>query len=204
MKVNYDLKLQETLKSLDNQKPSLLLHVCCAPCSCNVLEELLPYFHITIYYSNSNIYPSKEYQRRFKELQRFIKEHHDINIIEKDYEPKEFLKLLEPYKDLGERSIRCYTCYQKRMADTYHYAHAHNFDYWTTVLSISPHKDSQWINEIGGSFDQETTKFLFSDFKKRNGYLKSTTLAKQYDLYRQDYCGCVYSYQESQIRKQEQ
>lgn len=201
MKINYDLKLQETLKTIGNQKPTLLLHVCCAPCSCNVLEELLPYFHITIYYSNSNIYPDQEYHRRLDELKRFINKHHSIQVIEQDYQPEKHLLLLEPYKELKEGSMRCYTCYKKRMFDTFHYALDHHFDYWTTVLSVSPHKNSQWINEIGASFDQSQTKFLFSDFKKRQGYLKSTTLAKKYQLYRQDYCGCVYSYQEMLERK---
>lgn len=201
MNINYDKKYQETLKELQG-KPSLLLHVCCAPCSSHVLEELLPCFKITIYYSNSNIYPSNEYNRRYQELQRFIKEHHDITIIEKPYDPNKYLEVIEPYKDMGERSLRCYHCYKRRMQDTFDYASSHNYDYWTTVLSVSPHKNSQWINEIGSSFPSDSTKFLFSDFKKRNGYLKSTQLSNKYHLYRQDYCGCVYSYKEMLERKE--
>ena len=103
---------------------------------------------------------------------------------------------ISQYKEEPEGGKRCYLCYSKRMKDAYDYACLHHFDYWTTVLSVSPHKNSQWINEIGASFNQEKTQFLFSDFKKNNGYLKSVKFAALYNLYRQNYCGCVYSYQD--------
>lgn len=208
MKINYDLKFKQELELIKGTKPSLLLHVCCGPCSGNVIKEIADKFKITIYYSNSNIYPSEEYNRRYSELLSFIKQfnqdyNHSIKVIEQLYQPKEYLKELSLYKDEPEGGQRCYLCYQKRMNDAYLYAKEHNFDYWTTVLSVSPHKNSQWINEIGGSYPQDPTKFLFSDFKKNNGYLKSVKFADSYHLYRQSYCGCVYSYNDMLQRKKE-
>lgn len=208
MKINYDLKFKEELEKIKDSKPSLLLHVCCGPCSGNVIREIADIFDITIYYSNSNIYPDIEYQRRYQELLSFIKQfnqdyHHNIQVIEKSYQPKEYLQDISLYKDEPEGGQRCYLCYQKRMNDAYLYSLKHHFDYWTTVLSVSPHKKSQWINEIGASFPQDKTKFLFSDFKKNNGYLKSVKFADKYHLYRQSYCGCVYSYQDMLKRQKE-
>lgn len=206
MKINYDLKFKEELKKIGDSKPTLLLHVCCGPCSGNVIKEIANIFDITIYYSNSNIYPSEEYYRRFNELKNFLLEfnkdyNQNITLIEEPYQPKEYLEKISIYKDEKEGGKRCYLCYHERMTRAYIYAKENNFDYWTTVLSVSPHKNSQWINEIGASLDQETTKFLFSDFKKNNGYLKSVRFADQYHLYRQSYCGCVYSYQDMLNRK---
>ena len=208
MKINYDLKFKEELALLKDTKPTLLLHVCCGPCSGNVIKEIADKFNITIYYSNSNIYPRDEYLRRYQELLSFINQfNHDydqhIEVIEQDYQPELYLKDLSLYKDEPEGGKRCYLCYKKRMNDAYQYAKDHHFAYWTTVLSVSPHKNSQWINEIGGSYPQEHTKFLFSDFKKNNGYLKSVQFADSYHLYRQNYCGCIYSYQEMLQRKKE-
>lgn len=208
MKINYDLKLQEELQKIGNQKPTLLLHVCCGPCSSNVIKELCEHFEITIYYSNSNIYPSDEYQRRFHELLSFIERfNHDFNqniqVIEDPYNNSEWISHLYPLKDYPEGSVRCRLCYSLRMRKTFDYAKINHYDYWTTVLSVSPHKNSQWINEIGVSYPQEQTKFLFSDFKKNNGYLKSVQMASSYNLYRQSYCGCVYSYQDMLKRKKE-
>ena len=177
MKINYDLKFQEELQKIKGTRPTLLLHVCCGPCSGNVIKEIADIFDITIYYSNSNIYPNDEYQRRYQELLTFIDQfnldfNHHIKVIE------------------------------DRMSRAFDYASKNKFEYWTTVLSVSPHKNSQWINEIGASFDQEKTKFLFSDFKKNNGYLKSVRFADKYHLYRQSYCGCIYSYQDMLKRKE--
>ncbi|MFQ8704694.1 MAG: epoxyqueuosine reductase QueH [Thomasclavelia sp.] len=208
MKINYDLKFKEELTKIKNTKPRLLLHVCCGPCSGNVIKELIEIFEITIYYSNSNIYPIVEYQRRYQELLTFIKQfnqdyHQNINVIEQTYQPNSYLKDISKFKEEPEGGKRCYLCYQKRMNDAYNYSLKHNYDYWTTVLSVSPHKNSQWINEIGASYPQHKTKFLFSDFKKNNGYLKSVKFADSYNLYRQNYCGCVYSYQEMLKRKRE-
>ncbi|WP_296876392.1 epoxyqueuosine reductase QueH [Thomasclavelia sp.] len=208
MKINYDLKFKEELEKIKDQQPTLLLHVCCGPCSSNVLKEICNLFKVTIYYSNSNIYPDQEYYRRYHESLEFIEQfnqdfNQNITVIEKPYLPQEYLKDLSKYKDEPEGGKRCYLCYQKRMDDAYNYASIHHFDYWTTVLSVSPHKNSQWINEIGASYPSSTTKFLFSDFKKNNGYLKSVNMAREYNLYRQSYCGCVYSYQEMLQRKKE-
>lgn len=208
MKINYDLKFKEELNKIKDTRPSLLLHVCCGPCSGNVIKELIDIFDITIYYSNSNIYPSEEYLCRYHELLSFIEQfnkdyHQNIKVIEQAYQPKIYLNDLAKYKDEPEGGKRCYLCYQKRMNDAYHYSLEHEFDYWTTVLSVSPHKNSQWINEIGASYPQDKTKFLFSDFKKNNGYLKSVRFADSYHLYRQNYCGCVYSYNDMLKRKKE-
>lgn len=205
MKQNYDTLMLEELKHLDGRK-SLLLHVCCGPCSSNVIKELSDYFDITIFYSNSNIYPEEEYIRRRDELLKFIPEfnknnNRHITVIEDDYDLAAYTKKLEPLKDTGEKGARCYLCYSMRMKKAHDYALTHHFDYWTTVLSVSPHKISRWINEIGLSYHDDTLKFLVSDFKKRNGYLKSTQTAAAYHMYRQSYCGCVYSYNESLERE---
>lgn len=202
MKINYALKMQQELEKIKDSKPTLLLHVCCGPCSSNVIQELSAYFHITIYYSNSNIYPKEEYTRRFQELLDFIQAYNpSIQVIEQNYRPIEYLDTLSIYKNEPEGGKRCYLCYQMRMRDAFNYACHHHFDYWTTVLSVSSHKNSQWINEIGASLKSEQTKFLFSDFKKNNGYQKSVMMAREYGLYRQEYCGCVYSYTEMLERK---
>jgi len=196
MKINYHKKFLEEIEKIKDNKPSLLLHVCCGPCSSNVIKDLSDLFNLTIYYSNSNIYSHTEYDRRYQELLAFIKAYQpSINVIENEYEPKKWLQINAPLAKEPEGGKRCYQCYQMRMQDAYNYARAHNFDYWTTVLSVSPHKNSQWINEIGASFENQNTKFLFSDFKKDNGYYKAVQMAKEFDLYRQEYCGCIYSYQ---------
>lgn len=201
MKINYDLKLQEELQKIQGSKPTLLLHVCCGPCSSNAIKELCQYFHITIYYSNSNIYPQDEYQRRYQELLSFIERfnknlHQNIKVIEDPYNHPEWMSHMYALKELPEGSLRCRLCYNLRMRRAFDYAKIHHYDYWTTVLSVSPHKNSQWINEIGDSWQMNQPKFLYADFKKNNGYLKSTQMTKEYDMYRQNYCGCMFSYEE--------
>lgn len=201
MKINYNLKLQEELKKIGDTKPSLLLHVCCGPCSSHVIKELCTHFNITIYYSNSNIYPKEEYQRRFQELLSFIERFNqdysqNIQVIEDQYNHEEWLSNEYPLKDLPEGSIRCRLCYSLRLRRAYDYASIHHFDYWTTVLSVSPHKNSQWINQIGEQWQRDYLKFLYADFKKNDGYLKSTQMTKEYGMYRQNYCGCEFSYKE--------
>ena len=163
---NYDLVMQEELKHLEG-RPTLLLHVCCGPCSSNVIKML--------------------------------SDQH-IKVVEDAYDNIAYTSKLEPLKDTGEKGLRCKLCYSMRMKNAYNYAKEHDFDYWTTVLSVSPHKISRWINEIGNALQQDKPKFLNSDFKKRNGYLKSTQMASEYGMYRQDYCGCIYSYEEAQDR----
>ena len=205
--INYDLKMQEELKTLKG-RPKLLLHVCCGPCSSNVIKELMEHFDITVYYSNSNIYPEEEYNRRLNELKVFIERFNQdysthIEVIEDRYEQFIFMSHLYPLKDTGERGLRCKLCYQLRMRQAYDYAARHDYDYWTTVLSVSPHKNSQWINEIGDSYQKEKPRFLYSDFKKNNGYLKSTRMSDEYNMYRQNYCGCLFSYEEMCQREEE-
>lgn len=208
MKINYDLMLQEELKKIKTSRPTLLLHVCCGPCSSNVVRELCQHFKITIYYSNSNIYPQEEYQRRYQELLSFIQQFNidfdqDIQVIEDPYNHPEWMSHLYPLRDFPEGSIRCRLCYSLRMRRTFDFAKINHYDYWTTVLSVSPHKNSQWINEIGDQWQCDTPRFLYADFKKNNGYLKSTQMTKEYNMYRQNYCGCMFSYEEMLKREKD-
>ncbi len=194
--INYQKKMEEIISSL-KAKPKLLLHACCAPCSSYVIECLSNCFEITIYYYNPNIYPDSEYKRRLQELKRFLNEYitdNKIELIETTYDPNEYYNIVKGIENLGERSLRCKKCYEFRMKKAAIYAKENNFDYFTTTLSISPYKNSAWINEIGGKLESELgIKYLYSDFKKKNGYKRSLELSKKYNLYRQDYCGCIYS-----------
>lgn len=198
-KINYQLVLDKEIEKIQNNKnkPSLLLHACCAPCSSYVIEYLSNYFDITIIYYNPNIYPIEEYSRRKNELKKFLNEFktsEKIKLIELEYNPKEYYDAIKGLELLGEKSKRCYNCYQFRMDKTASYANKFNFDYFTTTLSISPYKISSWINEIGEELSNKyQIKYLFADFKKRNGYKRSLELSKEYNLYRQDYCGCKFS-----------
>ncbi len=195
--MNYQKILDEIIEQLQFQdtKPTLLLHACCAPCSSYVLEYLHKYFDITIYYYNPNIYPENEYMRRMNELKKFLNEtKYNIKLIEEKYIPDEYYNAVKGLEKLGEKSERCYRCYEFRMKKSCIYAKNNNFDYFTTTLSISPYKNSIWINEIGKKLsDEYGIKYLYSDFKKKNGYKRSLELSRKYNLYRQDYCGCVYS-----------
>ena len=203
--MNYQLILDEELNkiSLSGKKPKLLLHACCAPCSSYVLEYLSEYFEITIYYYNPNIHPEKEYIRRRDELIKFLNEFklkNKVNLVEETYNSFEYFDEIKGLEKLGEKSERCYKCYKFRMEKAVKYAKDNNFDYFTTTLSISPHKNSDWINEIGSILENKySIKYLYSDFKKKNGYKRSLELSKEYGLYRQDYCGCIYSKQEREI-----
>lgn len=177
--------------------PSLLLHSCCAPCSTYVLEYLSNYFHITIYYYNPNISYLEEYKRRIEEQKKFISELpvvHPISFIEGIYEPKLFYDIAQGHEKDPEGGERCFSCYELRLDETARLAREREFDYFTTTLSISPHKNAAKLNEIGESMStKHNIPYLYSDFKKKNGYKRSVELSKEYDLYRQDYCGCVYS-----------
>ena len=197
--MNYQLELEKILKDIieKNKTPKLLLHACCAPCSSYVLEYLSKYFEITIIYYNPNIYPEKEYLRRKEELKKFLTEfkcESKINFVEMEYSRNEYYEAIKGLEDLGEKSNRCYNCYKFRMEKACIYAKENNFDYFTTTLSISPYKVSSWINEIGQNLEKEyNLKYLYADFKKKNGYKRSLELSKEYNLYRQDYCGCEFS-----------
>jgi len=207
-KINYKNLMDGQIKELKNKesKAKLLLHSCCAPCSTAVLEVLLPYFDITIYYYNPNTYPEKEYNERLDELKiyiktRYLEEH--ITIIESNYDSNEFYTIAKGLELEPEGGKRCLECYRLRLEHTADVAIENNMDYFTTVLSISPHKNVKWINEIGMDIaEKKGIIFLNGDFKKSNGFKRSTELSKEYDLYRQDYCGCVYSLKESKLRNE--
>lgn len=198
--MNYQLVLDNILSTIEN-RPKLLIHACCAPCSSYCLEYLNPYFDITIMYYNPNIYPDMEYNRRLQELKDFIKKlPYEIKLIEMPYNTDEYYNSIKGYEKLGERSWRCYKCYEFRMEECAKVA-KDNYDYFTTTLSISPYKDAKWINEIGEKLEKKyQVKYLYADFKKKNGYKRSIELSKEYNLYRQDYCGCVYSKVEHENR----
>jgi len=185
------------IKNLD-YKPKLLLHCCCAPCSTHTIKILKEYFDITIFYSNDNISLKEEYLKRLNEIKKFISIYDsNIKLIYDEYNNDDFNEAIKGYENLGEKSKRCYLCYKLRLEKTAIKAKELNFDYFTTSLSISPYKISRWINEIGYDLENKyDIKYLFSDFKKDEGYKDSIKMSKEYDLYRQDYCGCIYSYNE--------
>lgn len=179
------------------EKEKLLLHACCAPCSSYVLEFLGKQYNITVFYYNPNITEAEEYQKRVKELTRFINEAPfamDVKLIEGEYEPDAFWNISKGLSDEPERGRRCYKCYELRLKKTAEYAKNNGFDIFTTTLSISPHKNAEWINEIGQRLsDEYGVDYLYSNFKKNNGYARSIELSKEYNLYRQNYCGCIFS-----------
>lgn len=190
-------ELKEFLLHL-KKRPKVLLHSCCAPCSSHVISFLKNYVELTIFYSNDNIYPVEEYQKRLEEEIRFCKEiDSNIKVIFDSYQALDYADAVKGYEDLGEKTERCYKCYELRLEKTAIKARELGFDYFTTTLSISPHKIAKWINEIGANLGKKYgVPFLYSDFKKEDGYKHSIELSKQYGLYRQDYCGCQYSKEE--------
>lgn len=189
---------------LNNKKPTLLLHSCCGPCSSYTLMFLKEYFDITIYYYNPNIYPSLEFDKRLEEQRKVIDiVDKNIKLIFKKEEYNVYQEAIKGFEHLGELSQRCYNCYLFRMNSLANYASENGFDYFTTTLSISPYKSSKWINEIGKSLETNTSKYLYSDFKKEMGYQKSILFCKEYNIYRQDYCGCEYSIKEHIERMKE-
>lgn len=205
-KTNYQLVLNETLSGIvkSGKRPRLLLHACCAPCSSYVLEYLSEYFDITLYFYNPNIAPESEYAFRAEELRRLITEMPlagDVNLVIADYNSDEFYNSVNGYEDLPEGGGRCRICYRLRLERAADYANKNGYDYFTTTLTISPYKNSEWLNEIGAELSEEYgVEYLFSDFKKRNGYKRSCELSEKYGLYRQDYCGCEYSKREKERR----
>lgn len=200
--MNFQKLLEQEIELIKNNKtkPKLLLHACCGPCSSYVIEYLSKYFDITIYYYNPNTYPESEYVRRLDELNKFVTNFNStVNVIEEEYISKEFYNAIRGLEHLGEKSERCYKCYELRMNKSAKYAKENSYDYFTTTLSISPYKNAKWINEIGKKLEQEIgIKYLYSDFKKKNGYKRSIELSKEYKMYRQEYCGCVYSKEEKE------
>jgi hypothetical protein len=189
-------------------KKSILVHACCAPCVCWPLEFLIDKFNITILYNNSNIYPESEYIIRRDEVINYIesfnkKNNVNVKIIIPEYKGKEYTKKLSILKDEPEGGKRCLFCYSTRMSEAYNYAAKNNFDYFTTVMTISRQKSSQTMNKIGKSLEMHhpNTKYFYSDFKKKQGMDKAVVIQKECNMYRQQYCGCIYSYQEYLIRK---
>lgn len=199
-KINYQTELDRILQKLAErgETPTLLMHSCCAPCSSYCLSYLAEYFHITIYYYNPNISPALEYQKRVQEQQRLIRElpvKHSVSFQEGRYDPERFFAMAEGLEQAPEGGERCFRCYEMRQREAAIAAKENGFDYFTTTLSVSPHKNAQKLNEIGLRLQEEYgVRYLVSDFKKRNGYLQSIALSQEYDLYRQNYCGCVYSH----------
>lgn len=198
-KVNYQLMLENEIAKLklQSKKPSLLLHCCCAPCSSYVLEYLSDIFNITLLYYNPNITEKDEYDYRTAEVKRLIGEMgltDLVSFVEGKYSPQEFYDIANGLEDLPEGGERCFKCYRLRLEETAMYAKEHGFDYFTTTLSISPYKNAQKLNSIGESLSREYgVSYLFSDFKKKNGYKRSIELSEKYFLYRQSYCGCEFS-----------
>ena len=192
----------ETIKAIDH-KPSLLLHACCGPCACHPLDQLHDLFDITVYYANSNIYPPQEYQRRKDELvDKVIPYFGNVKVVIPEYDNPGYTKLLSPYADEKECGKRCWLCYELRLRQTFDYAANHGFDYVCTVLTISRMKDSQVINQIAHMVQQDypNIRYFYSDFKKHDGITKGNAIARTLGLYRQDYCGCVYSWIERNQR----
>lgn len=201
-KINY----QTVMESLINEYcgageiPRLLLHSCCGPCSSFCIQTLAEYFDVTVFYYNPNIYPPEEYKIRADEQERFIREFptkYPVKFVEGNFNPTEFYETVKGYEDFPEGNERCFLCYELRLRETAKMAKEENFDFFTTTLSISPLKNADKLNEIGKRLEDEyNIKYLYSDFKKKDGYKKSTEISKQYNMYRQYYCGCVYSKQQ--------
>lgn len=207
MKENYQLKTDEIIQKINKEEkvPKLLLHSCCAPCSSYVLSYLSSYFQITVFYYNPNIYPEEEYQKRKKQQIRFIKEFktkYPVDYLDCDYKPNEFFDTVKGLEKEKEGNERCTKCYYMRMKETAKQASLYQYDYFSTTLSVSPYKNADKINKIGSVLEKEYhIPFLYADFKKRNGYKQSISLSKEYQLYRQNYCGCVFSKQASLEKK---
>jgi epoxyqueuosine reductase len=203
--MNYQKELDKLIEQLvsDHDRPRLLIHSCCAPCSSYVLEYLSNYFDITIFYYNPNIYPEKEYIRRVEEQQNLIKAmplKSKVDFVQGEYNATQYYQEIKGFEAEPEGGKRCFICYEMRLREAAKVAKEGGFDYFTTTLSISPHKNSEKLNEIGECVAREYgVSYLPSDFKKKNGYKRSIELSREYSLYRQDYCGCVYSMRSREI-----
>lgn len=194
-KINYDKVLENIIESLDH-KPRLLLHSCCGPCSSYVITYLKDYFDITILYYNPNIEPLSEYEKRKQEQIKLINKLNikTITLMDIDYENNKYREYVKGYEEEREGGNRCHLCYQLRLEKTAKKGKENNFEYFGTTLSVSPYKNALVLNKIGEELEEKyKIKWLYSDFKKKEGYKKSIELSKEYDLYRQDYCGCLFS-----------
>ena len=208
-KRNYAKELNTLIETFthEEKRPTLLLHACCAPCSSAVLEKLTAHFKITVLFYNPNIYPEAEYQKREAELKRLISEMpctKEVALVDLPYVPEEFFTAVRGLEYIPEGGERCFVCYRLRLERSAQYAAEHGFDYFCSTLSISPMKNAAKLNEIGAELSElYPVKLLPSDFKKKGGYLRSIELSREYGLYRQNYCGCVFSKQEAQRRENE-
>ena len=206
-KRNYQRELEQLMSGIEpGHVPSLLLHACCAPCSSYCLEYLSQYFSITVLFYNPNISPAAEYQKRVDEIKRLISElpaKNKISLIEGRYLPEEFYTSVKGLENEPEGGKRCHVCYELRLHEAAVVAKELGYDYFTTTLSISPLKDADKLNEIGKKLsDEYAISYLYSDFKKKNGYKRSIELSKEYKLYRQNFCGCVFSKREAGNEKE--
>ena len=192
MNINYNEEMKKIISNLDSNN-KLLLHSCCGPCSTAVIERLKDYFDITILYYNPNIEPKDEYIKRKEEQLKVLKEY-NIKFKDIDYLNEEYRKKVIGYEEEPENGARCHICYELRLEKTAIIAKENSFDYFATTLTVSPYKNAKVINEIGLKLQNKyDVKYLLSDFKKEDGYKKSIELSKKYNLYRQDYCGCLFS-----------
>lgn len=207
--VNYQKELEKLIEGQQKagRVPRLFLHACCAPCSSYVLEYLSRFFSVTVFFYNPNISPKEEYEKRVSEIQRLISEMefvHPVAFVEGEYKPEDFYEMARGLEDVPEGGERCFRCYRLRMEEAARLAEQGDYDYFTTTLSISPLKNAGKINEIGQELSQiYKVEHLPSDFKKKNGYKRSIELSHEYGLYRQNYCGCVFSRKESIEREQQ-
>lgn len=201
---NYQLILDKTLEHIqkENRVPSLLLHSCCGPCSTYVLDYLSDFFEITVYYYNPNIYPKEEYLFREAEQEDFIHRFagkHPVHFKRAPYDPEDYYQRVRGHEEDPERGERCSLCYWMRLEAAAQLAQKEGYDYFTTTLSLSPHKDAQRLNRMGRELEEKYgVAYLYSDFKKRDGFKRSKALTDEYGMYRQDYCGCVFSYRDRQ------
>lgn len=198
--INYNLEMEKIIEKnkKEGKKPRLLMQVCCAPCSTTVMYRIKDDFAIDMFYYNPMIYPKSELEKRTDQVKILSKRMGlDGKIIVPENNIGDFRKIAQKRKNMGEGKAACYDCYKLRLEETAKYALKESYDYFCTTLSISPYKNSQWINEIGKELEEKYgVSYLYSDFKKRNGYKISIDLSKKYNLYRQSYCGCVFSYKE--------
>lgn len=203
---NYQLETDRVIKSLDHA-PTLFLHACCAPCSSYVLEYLAEHFNITVFFYNPNITEKDEYEKRKNELKRLISEkpfRYPVKMIDGDYSPDLFFAMAKGKEHIPEGGERCFLCYEMRLRETARLAKELKFEYFCTTLSVSPHKNAAKLNELGEILSKEyDVPYLCSDFKKRNGYKRSIELSAEYGLYRQNYCGCIYSRMQAERKEKE-
>ena len=205
---NYQKELDKLIAGLNGRRPTLLLHACCAPCSSYVLEYLSRYFRITLFYYNPNISPESEYRYRVSEVKRLVAEmlpDSDVTVVEGRYDPERFVQAVRGLEGEPEGGKRCRVCFRLRLEEAARQAQALGCEFFTTTLSISPLKNARALNEIGEELTPiYQTRYLVSDFKKREGYKRSIQLSAEYQLYRQDYCGCIYSKLEREAIKRRQ